>query len=179
MHLVLLVDTLWDDYTRSWEKNLPAALDRFLAGLASAKATKDSPKPDEFWLSYGQWTRVNSDRGERIAHRHKFYMEKMFEYLQPLQMKDPKRIYGELEREIIYFGSGKECAVCDGTVPWNEVEIHHLLQHSQGGPTEIENGALVHKHCHPKSSAATQLLAEKIKTQKAAAREALLGLGLT
>ena len=173
IHLVLLVDTLWDDYTRSWEKTLPTALDRFLAGLASAKATKDSAKPDEFWLRYGQWTRVNSDRGERIAHRHVFYMEKMIEFLKPLQMKDPKRIYGELEREIIYFESNKKCAVCDVLVPWDEVEIHHLEQHAQGGATEIENGALVHRACHPKSYAATQALAEKLKGQKFAIKEAL------
>jgi hypothetical protein len=176
IHLVLLVDTLWDDYTRSWEKSLPTALDRFLAGLASAKATKDSSKPDEFWLRYGQWTRVNSDRGERIAHRHVFYMEKMLQYLHPLQMKDPKRIYGELEREIIYFDGDKKCAVCEVTVPWDEVEIHHLEEHSKGGPTKIENGALVHRACHPKGAAATQALADKIKTQKAAMRELLARL---
>jgi hypothetical protein len=173
IHLVLLVDTLWDEYTRSWEKALPAALDRFLAGLAKAKTTKDSANPDEFWLRYGQWTRVNSDRGERIAHRHIFYMEKMLEYLRPLQTKDPKRIYGALEREIIYFDSNKKCAVCEVSVPWEEVEIHHLQEHSKGGPTDIDNGALVHRACHPKSSDATQLLAAKIKKQKAAVRGSL------
>jgi hypothetical protein len=173
---VLLVDTLWDDYTRSWEKTLPDALDRFLAGLAKAKTTKDFPKPDEFWLRYGQWTRVNSDRGERIAHRHMFYMEKMLEYLQPLKNKDPKRTYGALEREIIYFDRDKKCAVCDVTVPWKEVEIHHVEQHAKGGLTEIENGALVHRACHPKSEDATQALAAKIIARKAALKEALDGL---
>lgn len=132
-----------------------------------AKTTKDSTKPDEFWLQYGQWTRVNSDRGERIGHRHAFYMEKMLEYLQPLQLKDAKRIYGELEREIIYFDSSKKCAVCGAPVPWNEHEIHHLTEHSKGGPTTIENGALVHKACHPKSADATKALAEKIRAERA------------
>lgn len=173
MHLVLLVDTLWDDYSRSWESTLPAALDRFLAGLAKAKTTKDSPKPDEFWLRYGQWTRVNSDRGERIAHRHIFYMDKMLEYLQPLQIKDSKRIYGALEREIIYFDSEKKCAVCDVAVPWNEVEIHHIEQHAKGGPTDIQNGALVHRACHPKSADASEALAAKIKKRKVALKEAI------
>jgi HNH endonuclease len=100
-------------------------------------------------------------------------MEKMFEYLQPLQIKDPRRIYGQLEREIIYFESNKKCAVCDVTVPWDEVEIHHLEQHSHGGSTKIENGALVHRACHPKSLSATQALSAKIKRQKSAIREAL------
>lgn len=168
IHLVLLVDSLWDDYTRSWEANLGPALDKFLTNLAKAKATQDAAKPDEFWIRYGQWTRVNSDRGERIAHRHAFYLEKMLEYLAPLQMKDPRRIYGELERELIYFGNGKRCAVCDVAVPWNELEIHHLEQHAHGGRTDISNGAPVHKACHPKTEAATKKLAEKVYAQRAA-----------
>ncbi|MES5486336.1 DUF262 domain-containing protein [Bradyrhizobium sp. INPA03-11B] len=167
IHLVLLVDSLWDDYTRSWELQLPQALDRFLNDLAKAKGTKDSAKPDEVWLRYGQWTRVNSDRGERIAHRHAFYVERMMKYLKPLQLKDPKRIYGELERELIYFDSNKMCAVCDVTVPWDEHEIHHVTEHSKGGATSMDNAALVHKACHPKSADSTKALAEKMQAKKA------------
>src|SRR5439155_25853475 len=92
IHLTLLVDTLWDEYTRSWEASLPGAVDRFLAAAANATATKDLPQPDEFWMRYGQWTRVNSDRGDRIRHRHEFYRAQMLEYLQPLQLKDPTRL---------------------------------------------------------------------------------------
>jgi HNH endonuclease len=161
IHLVLLVDSLWDDYTRSWESKLPGALDKFMEGFASAKADKDSPNPDEFWIKYGQWTRVNSDRGDTIARRHAFYMEKMFDHLAPLQMKDPKRLFGELEREILFFKNHKICAMCDSEVPWNEAEVHHVIEHSKGGMTNSNNGALVHRACHPKGAAATNAFAEK------------------
>jgi 5-methylcytosine-specific restriction endonuclease McrA len=161
MHLVLFVDSLWDDYTRSWESTLPKALDRFSEEFASAKSKKDIDKPDEFWIRYGQWTRVNSDRGERIAYRHAFYMEKMFEYLGGLHKKDPQRAFGVLEREIIFFRSHKKCAVCRAQVSWPEAEIHHVVEHSQGGETRLNNGALVHKVCHPKGHAATKQFAEK------------------
>jgi hypothetical protein len=154
IHLVLLVDSLWDDYTRSWEATLPSALDQFSAAFAKAKVTRDSPQPDDFWLRYGLWTRVNSDRGDRIGHRHEFYAEQMLEFLHPLQLKDPKRAYGPLEREIIYFRDGKKCAVCKAQVAWAEAEIHHVHEHGQGGKTVLENGVLVHRHCHPKGAAA-------------------------
>jgi hypothetical protein len=88
-----LTDALWDDYTRSWEQSLPDAVDRFSEALASAKANKDAANPDELWVRYGQWTRVNSDRGERIAHRHSFYIEKMSEFLRPLQPKAARRAF--------------------------------------------------------------------------------------
>jgi len=163
VHLVLLVDTLWDEYTRSWEATLPPALDQFSAALAEAKDTKDSLRPSEFWLRYGQWTRVNSDRGDRIRHRHEFYAERMVGYLQPLQPKDPKRAFGPLEREVIYFREKKKCAVCSAEVVWSEAEIHHVQEHSLGGRTEIENGVLVHRHCHPKGKAAEVFASERNK----------------
>ena len=34
---------------------------------------------------------------------------------------------------------------------WSDAEIHHIQPHSNGGSTNLENGALVHKACHPKS----------------------------
>jgi hypothetical protein len=170
IHLVLLVDTLWDDYTRSWESKLPSALDKFMEGFASAKAHKDSPSPDEFWIKYGQWTRVNSDRGDTIARRHAFYVEKMFEYLAPLQMKDPTRAFSELEREILFFRSHKTCAVCETEVTWQDAEVHHVVEHSKGGATSLKNAALVHKACHPRSEAATKALESKIFASQAKAR---------
>jgi len=154
IHLVLLVDSLWDDYTRSWEATLPSAVDQFSASLANATKTKDSPNPDQFWLRYGQWTRVNSDRGDRIRQRHAFYSERMLEYLGPLQAKDPQRTFGSLEREIIYFRDGKKCAVCKADVAWSEAEFHHVQEHARGGKTVPANGVLVHQHCHPKGPAA-------------------------
>jgi hypothetical protein len=152
IHLVLLVDTLWDEYTRSWETTLPQALDKFSLSLAKAKASKDSASPDEFWLRYGQWTRVNSDRGDRIRHRHQFYVEKMLQFLQPLQLKDPKRLFGPLERELVYLRDDKKCATCKAPVLWSEAEVHHVQQHTEGGQTVVDNGVLVHKHCHPKGA---------------------------
>lgn len=179
IHLVLLADSLWDDYTRSWEAGLPAALDRFLAHLAASGATRDTNTPDPFWLRYGQWTRVNSDRADRIAARHHFYVERMHEYLAPLQLKDPTRIYGELEKTILFYQQSKKCAECDAQVPWVDAQVHHVVEHSKGGQTTLQNGALVHSHCHPKSEAAVAAFAVKFAARKAAEAEfsALFGPG--
>lgn len=161
IHLVLLVDSLWDDYTRSWEKNFSKALDKFLAGFVDAKIRKDSVDPGEFWNRYGQWTRVNSDRGDTIGRRHRFYLEKMYDYLDDLHPKDPQRLFGKLERELLYLKYNKFCAVCDAEVSWNEAEVHHVIEHSKGGASDLSNAALVHKACHPKGSVAPRAFAEK------------------
>jgi len=163
MHLVLLVDDLWDDYVRNWEARLPDALDRFLAAVAEGNLTKSDNVPSAFWTQYAQWTRVNSDRGETIGLRHRFYQEQMQGSLQPLQAKDPQRVYGVLERSILFYRQNKNCAVCDGPMLWVDVEIHHVEEHSKGGPTTLANGAAVHKKCHPKGDLRTKALADKLQ----------------
>ncbi|MEC5323842.1 GmrSD restriction endonuclease domain-containing protein [Aurantimonas sp. A3-2-R12] len=169
IHALLLVDSLMDDYAPSWQDRFPNALDSFLAGLANAKSDIDGTEPDEFWTQYGQWTRVNSDRGDNIARRHRFYMRKMHEFLQPLTLKDPQRLFGEIERTILFFDQGKSCAECGGSVAWNDCEIHHVVEHSQGGQTTLENAALVHKACHPKGEAKTKAFASKFAAAKVGA----------
>ena len=160
IHLVLFVDSLLDEYTRSWESNFPLAFDRFRASLAKAKLTRNDRSPAEYWLRYGVGTRVNSDRKDVIQRRHEFFAEEMCRTLNP-QMKDPQRGFGALERELIYYRDNKKCAECGADITWDEAEIHHVEQHGQGGRTTLENGALVHRHCHPKGLAAENAFAEK------------------
>lgn len=155
IHLVLLVDALWDDYTRGWESRFADGFDLFRESLARAKRTKDSAQPAEHWLKYGVLTRVNSDRAETIQKRHEFFASKMRDALEP-QLKDPKRLFGGLDREIIYYRDRKSCAVCRADVVWDEMDIHHLEGHALGGQTVLKNGVLVHKACHPKGAAAAE-----------------------
>ena len=170
IHLVLLVDALLDDYTRSWESEFASAFDVFREQFALAKKTRNDSEPGEYWLQYGVWTRVNGDRAENIQRRHEFFAAKMHERL-PLKMKDPQRMFGALEREIVYYRDRKRCGECDADVIWSEAEIHHVDQHSQGGKTALENGALVHRHCHPKGTlaVATEQFAAKWCQRRAAA----------
>jgi hypothetical protein len=155
IHLVLFVDALVDDYTHSWEARFAFAFDDFREKLARAKLTRDDPNPSEYWLRYGVYTRVNSDRGENIQRRHEFFCVKMREALQP-QRKDPQRLFGALERELVYYRDKKKCAVCGEDVIWSEVDIHHVEEHAKGGTTTLENAVLVHRDHHPKGSRAAE-----------------------
>ena len=166
IHAVLLADALLDDYPPSWMDKFPIALDRFLEGLAKGKAANDEGSTDEFWTYYGQWTRVNSDRAENIERRHRFYVEKMFGFMQPLSPKDPNRIFGDVERRILFYAQGKRCSVCEGTVDWRDFEVHHVQGHALGGKTVLDNGALVHKACHPKGVNAVASFAESFFAKK-------------
>ena len=162
IHLVLFVDDLWDDYTRSWESMLAGAVDKFIADLATAtKKSTDSPEaPNEFWIRYGQWARTDASEGSTIGLRHRFYAKRMHESLGPLQMKDTTRNFGRIEKEIIYFLDAKKCQECHSEVVWTEAEIHHVKEHHEGGKTQLDNGALVHRVCHPKTDDAVKAFAD-------------------
>ena len=165
MHMVLLLDSIWDDYTRSWEDKFAGAQDKFSQAIASASVAKSTNPPDPFWSQYGMWTRTNADRGETIRHRHRFYCLQMEEFLGGLTMKDTNRAFGPLEREVIYWRDEKRCGYCKAEVVWAEAEIHHIEEHSKGGKTELKNGVLMHRHCHPKGQAAVEF-AERWKAQQ-------------
>ena len=79
----------------------------------------------------------------------------MFEILKPVR-KDSIRAYGQLEREIVYYRDNKKCAVCGLEIKWDDLEIHHLNEHQNGGQTTLENGVSVHSECHPKGRAAIE-----------------------
>lgn len=155
IHLVLFLDGLFDDYTRSWEGAFASAFDHFREQFALGKRSRDEANPSEYWLRYGVLTRVNSDRADAIQRRHEFFSSKMRDFLQP-RLKDPKRLFGALERELIYYRDKKQCAVCAAEVIWPEVDIHHVDEHTKGGSTILSNGALVHRHCHPKGTKAIE-----------------------
>jgi hypothetical protein len=159
IHLVLLADSLKDDYPPVWRDRFADAFDQFMHQLAESKKASRAGNVDEYWAKYGVWTRTNSDREPMIRIRHAFFSEKMLEYMQPLQPKDPNRLFSALDREILYFKEGRKCAVCTGQVAWDEAEVHHVNAHSKGGPTTLANAALVHRDCHPKGQAAVEFAA--------------------
>jgi hypothetical protein len=149
IHLVLLVDQMLDDYTSSWERGFAAAFDKFRDCLVRDKSTKFESIPGEYWLRYGSWTRLSTDRAETIQRRHVFFCQKMLESMRPhLNLRDPNRLFGAIEREIIYYRDKKKCHFCDGEIPWSDFEVHHLVPHIDGGPTNIDNGVAVHRDCH-------------------------------
>ena len=160
IHLILFIDTLWDDYAPNWQDHIADALSKFLENLAADKSKRDDD-PGPYWIRYGQLTRASSDAGKTIARRHHFYSEQMRSFLPPLTLKDPRRLYGELDRTLIFFRQQGHCAGCSGAMSWDDCEIHHVAEHSKGGQTTLDNGAAVHKACHPKGAEATKQFAEK------------------
>lgn len=156
IHIVLLIDSLLREYSDSWISRFHAAYDDFK--LRAAQDKKD--RKGDFWFEYGALTQTQSAQGRTIQRRHAFFSEQMLSSLKP-DLLDPTRIFGEVEREILYYQQRKKCAQCGGDVKWSDMEIHHVQEHFAGGSTTLDNGAIVHRACHPKGSEASLAFAKK------------------
>ena len=165
IHLVLLVSTLLDaQYVpESWRPKLANAFDRFMERLTQARAREREGQMEyedfEYMRQYGYKARTSTDMAHTIRDRHHFFCAKMIEVIQP-QIRDDKRALGLLEREIVYSRDEKKCKKCGKAVVWNEAEFHHIDPHTDGGPTTLDNTALVHRHCHPRSEEEVRQFAE-------------------
>jgi hypothetical protein len=168
--LVLLVDSLLDHFTPAWRDKFASSFDSFRDKATEAKLTRESPSPSEYWLYWGLLARSGSDKAASIERRHAFFVSKMTELLQPVPL-DPKRLFDDLQRDLIYARDGKKCQRCGGDVLWEEAQIHHVDQHGNGGLTDLGNGALVHKDCHPLSAADVAAFAAKWLAKKAASAQ--------
>ncbi len=164
IHATLLVDRLRDDFSPAWQDEFVTALSAFLLNLKGANKLEESDPKYRFWSQYGTWTRVSSDRGEKIFLRHSFYVSEMLAAMPITVRKDSRRQFTEESRELVYLQQRMLCAVCRGSVRWEDAEIHHVEEHQQGGRTSLSNAALVHKECHPRSSASVAEFATKWAT---------------
>jgi hypothetical protein len=147
IHMVLIADGLWDDYSDGWQNKFVDAHYGFTDQLARAARTKDSANPDEYWTQYGQWTRVNSDRADRIRHRHMFYVEKMLTSMYPLRLKNSDDAYGRLERELIYYREKKRCAYCGQPVVWEDATFLRRSTGASAADNAPGAGVLAHQAC--------------------------------
>ncbi len=135
---------------RAWRPNFISAYDAFKAKAAEAKKGQSG----EYWTEFGTWTQTQSAAARTIQRRHAFFVKEMLRELKPVLL-DRTRIFGELERQIVYYRDGKQCAVCEELIRWPDLEIHHIEEYQTGGLTVIENAAPVHKDCHPRGQQAS------------------------
>ncbi len=87
--------------------------------------------------------------------RHQIIRHEFFTYAtkhgHKILTKDPRRAFSEAERIAIYLRDRKRCQLCieegkpdrECIVPWSQFEADHVLPHSKGGQTLIDNGQVL------------------------------------
>lgn len=160
IHLFLLVDSLIDEYASGWEPHLANCLFEFERRRKQGAEDNKNQQQSEarrYYSQYGQHTQTRSDNATTIRQRHAFFVEEMLQIMKPKRLSE-RRTFSDLERQTIYFRDREICQWCkmnsmDHRVSWDSCEIHHVVPYTDGGETTVDNGALVHKECHPKAQA--------------------------
>lgn len=154
-HLALLVDTLEEGhYAPVWRERIVSAFINFKQEVAQAQSHYNQthtslPHHERFGrLLSGS----GSDTAEVIRLRHSFLLSELYSKIQ-ITLLDPNRIFGGLEREMIWNRDrgqcqNPNCARPGRRVPFREAHIHHVVEHTAGGRTLPQNGVLVCPECH-------------------------------
>ncbi len=151
-HFAMLVDSLNSKaYVPVWRDTIVGAFLTFQDNMAKArlhyKNTKQSlPHHARFVVPLSG---SGSDTAMIIRPRHAFFLDQMYRKMN-IRLRDEQRLFGPVEKEIIWNRDGRKCQnpPCGRKVNFREATIHHVTEHVAGGLTVIENGVLICPECH-------------------------------
>ena len=157
LHLFIMFLQLKGHHTSSWKSGLQECVEEFMRVLADANQKFRLGEVNDFHAGYGGRLRNNSDRGDTISSRHQFFMKWMRDRLE-IRPLDAHRTFGPFDREYLYLKSSGVCAyaknetICgdDSRMAFEGSEVHHVVPHSKGGQTDLNNAALTHRECNRK-----------------------------
>jgi len=93
-----------------------------------------------------------------IENRHRIIRQAFFDYAKEhdvaILTKDDRRAFSEAERIAIYRRDNGLCQMClqegkpekECRVPWSQYDADHVVPHSKGGPTTVENAQVLCAH---------------------------------
>ncbi len=93
-----------------------------------------------------------SDTAEVIRIRHSFMLGELYSQIRIIPL-DPSRCFDPLEKEVIWnrdrgICQNPACGHPERRVPFREATIHHVIEHTAGGRTMLQNGVLICPECH-------------------------------
>ena len=90
-----------------------------------------------------------------IKKRHEVYKRRFLRDVQDLMPEDPRRAFTRNERIVIWRRDNGTCQEqeCGKSIAFNEMEADHIIPHSRGGQTTIDNGQALCKQCNVKKGA--------------------------
>ena len=136
------IATLDKDYSLTGREHLLA---KGLRNYHSAREKEESPE----WVAYLSTGRTGRmDTGDvRVCLEH---LKNSMIQAATLEPKDPQRFFSSEQRKKIFEKSSGYCAFC--SIGLSETNFHadHIVPHSQGGQTTLENGQALCTACNTK-----------------------------
>lgn len=151
-HLALLVDSLNSgNYVPVWRDDVVNALVTFQQDVANARLQyKNTGESLPHHARFAErLAGSGSDTAAVIRNRHAFFLSQVFPAIR-IKPRDENRCFGPLEKEVIWNRDRGQCKNpgCNRRVSFQEATIHHVVEHTTGGATTLDNGILVCPECH-------------------------------
>ncbi len=119
---------------------------------AQDHVSEDDPNIDPYLLTYREKTSHSTDAVDSLKWRHEFLLERLFEAVPNMIQKDSQRAYTREQRMAIFRRDGMNCQVklkCEGVrCEWDNWHADHVLAHSKGGQTTVENARVACPACN-------------------------------
>lgn len=119
---------------------------------AQDHVSEDDPNIDPYLLTYREKTSHSTDAVDSLKWRHEFLLERLFEAIPNMIQKDSQRAYTREQRMAIFRRDGMNCQVklkCEGArCEWDNWHADHVLAHSKGGQTTVENARVACPACN-------------------------------
>ena len=127
----------------AFERERRAIISNYSVLLSSGRSSWDRDL-------YNYIEAFKSEGGTRqsIAKRHEVYKRRFIRDVQDLMPKDSQRLFTPDERIVIWQNANERCQECQKEIDFDEMEAHHIIPHSDGGPTIIANGQALCQPCH-------------------------------
>ena len=91
---------------------------------------------------------------QNIEKRHEVYKRRFIRDTQGLISKDLQRAFTTDERIVIWRRANETCQICRNKIEFDQMEADHIIPHSKGGQTTIDNGQALCKQCNASKGAA-------------------------
>ena len=85
---------------------------------------------------------------KNIEIRNRVYTRALFRKIINLENKDSKRLFDENQKTVIWRRDNKECQQCSCEVEFKDMHADHIMPHSKGGQTTVENGQTLCAKCN-------------------------------
>lgn len=108
------------------------------------ESKKPEDEADAEWTSYNSKTSHSTDAVDSIRHRMEFMLWHLLQIYSDLSLKDQQRGFTHEQKLAIFRRDGGHCKIkakCDGVkLTWDNWHCDHIVPHSRGGKTTVENG---------------------------------------
>ena len=94
--------------------------------------------------------KLSGGLARNIKKRNEVYTKRLFKEITTLKTKDPKRLFDSNQRIVMWRRDDQNCKQCGCHVDLKDMHADHIIPHSKGGETTIDNGQTLCAVCNTK-----------------------------